>query len=134
MRTRILYTGGMSASPRAPQKASGRKRCACGCGKLFTPKRAWQKFYSPQCKDNYHNLGPAFGKLEHRGLERLVKLALEQVKGKLPTLVKAHLPAMLLVKEQERVIENLILKTDLLAAHQKTLQERIEKLENDRAR
>lgn len=91
MRTRISYNGGMSASPQAPRKAPGRKRCLCGCGKLFTPKRAWQKFYSRQCKDNYHNLGPAFGKLEHRGLERLVKLALEQVRGRLPAMMKTYL-------------------------------------------
>jgi len=123
MRTRISYNGGMSASPQLPRIGPTRKRCACGCGKLFLPKRAWQKFYSPQCKDNYHNLGPAFGKLEHRGLERLVKLALEQLKPKLPAMVKAQ------VREQERLIENLILKTDLMAAHQKTLEERIAKLE-----
>jgi hypothetical protein len=116
MRTRILYNGGMSASPKLPRIGPTRKRCACGCGKLFVPKRKWQKFFSLQCKDNYHNLGPAFGKLEHRGLERLVKLALEQLKPKLPAMVKAHLAA-LLVKEQDQTIAELRERIENLERH-----------------
>lgn len=31
------------------------RKCLCGCGKKFKPKRRGQRFYNRQCRFRYHN-------------------------------------------------------------------------------
>ena len=35
------------------------KKCLCGCGKTFKPKRRGQRFFNRQCRFRYHNRKPA---------------------------------------------------------------------------
>ena len=78
MRGRILYHG-LVLPPKKPTpnpvQPGRRRRCDCGCYRLYTPTRAWQRFYSAECRKNYNRYGSSFGSLKREGIRRLVKEA-----------------------------------------------------------
>lgn len=34
--------------------SSGEIVCACGCGRGFTPRKPWQRFYSTKCRNDWN--------------------------------------------------------------------------------
>jgi hypothetical protein len=105
---------GKDAPQSAPAENPKRKKCKyTGCRKLFTPRRDWQLFCKPECKNLYHQYGSAFGDLTQRGTKKLVKVAQTEIVKLLPKLTKKFLA------DQARVIE--------------ALERRIGRLESDAA-
>jgi hypothetical protein len=76
-----------SAKPPAKLSAK-RRRCICGCRRLFLPAKPWQKFYEDQCRKQYHRYGAAFGALKRDGLRRLLKEARAQIRGEFRALAE----------------------------------------------
>jgi hypothetical protein len=84
MRGRILYHGLVlppkKSTPR-PVQSGKRRRCDCGCYRLYTPHRPWQRFYSAECRKNYNRYGTSFGSLKREGIKRLLKEARAAIRG-----------------------------------------------------
>lgn len=81
---RMGYHGRVIAPEDLPQPAPRspkRRRCICGCRRLFKPVKPWQKFYEDQCRKQYHRYGPSFGPLKREGLRRLLKEARAEIRG-----------------------------------------------------
>ena len=84
MRGRIVYHG-LVLPPKKPTpkpvQPGKRRRCDCGCYRLYTPTRSWQRFYSRECRRDYHRYGTSFGSLKRDGIKRLVKEAKAAIRG-----------------------------------------------------
>lgn len=48
------------------------KKCRCGCGNIFVPKRPWQKFFNSKHRNNFHN--------SQRILEEVTEIELKKIK------------------------------------------------------
>lgn len=68
-------------TPQPAQKPPRRRRCICGCRRLFVPAKPWQKFYEDQCRKQHHRYGGEFGTLKRDGVKRLVKEARAEIRS-----------------------------------------------------